>query len=104
MTRACPVYANAPSPRTVKYSSHGERVVRVASEIVLFTMLPVFLAGSHKTLSGGVGKSYRPSSPAKSLKTYVKARSTAQCLKILKKLLPNARHQKMPSEVGNSRH
>ena len=50
--------------------------------------------------SGGVAKlSYQPSSPGRSLKTYTKAKSTAQCLQILKSLLPNTRHQKQASEV-----
>lgn len=44
-------------------------------------------------------KSRRPHSPGRSFKTYTKADSTAQCLLILKSLLPNASTQQQSSEV-----
>ncbi|CAI8008690.1 hypothetical protein GBAR_LOCUS5937 [Geodia barretti] len=77
MTRACPAYENGSSSRSVKYSSSTHL----------------------RSLSGGVGKSYRPSSPGRSFKMYTKAQSTAQCLQILKSLLPNARHQTESTEL-----
>ena len=52
-----------------------------------------------RSVSGGVAKSYRPSSPGRSLKAYAKPQSKAQCLQILKSLLPNAKEQEHASEV-----
>ena len=64
------------------------------------SLLPRLYFTAHlRSLSGGVGKSYRPSSPGRSFKMYTKAQSTAQCLQILKSLLPNARHQTESTEV-----
>lgn len=51
-------------------------------------------------MSGGVVKSHRAHSPGRSFKTYTKADSTAQCLLILKSLLPNASTQQQSSEVS----
>ncbi|CAI8008691.1 hypothetical protein GBAR_LOCUS5937 [Geodia barretti] len=64
------------------------------------SLLPRLYFTAHlRSLSGGVGKSYRPSSPGRSFKMYTKAQSTAQCLQILKSLLPNARHQTESTEL-----
>ena len=91
MTRAYPGHDNG--SRAVKYSSSGK------PHLPTLSCDRNCVSSAHlRGMSGGVGKSYRPSSPGRSFKMYTKAQSTAQCLQILKNLLPNARHQES-SEV-----